>query len=279
MGEELYNESNIAKTIFDQADDILGENISDLCFHGPEEQLNLTKNCQVAVYTMSYACHAVFKEQNPFLTPVATAGLSLGEYTALAAAGIISFEDGLRLVQKRAKYMEQACMEHPNGGMAAVIGGNRDDIIAVCKQFDIDTANFNCPGQIVISGEKDNVELACAELKSKGVKRAIPLKVSGAFHSRMMTSAANALEADLLAAPMHLTDIPVIHNFTAEIAHSEEELRCNLKHQVNGSVRWDDSVRLISERYGADEFIEFGPGTVLTGLIRKIIPGVSLRNI
>lgn len=277
MGRELYETSPAAKSIFDRADAALGRSLSQLCFEGPEEALTETANCQPAIYTMSLACLAAYLERNPEEKPVAAAGLSLGEYAAFAAAGAFSFEDGLLLVSKRAALMEKACQENP-GGMAAVIGSTPEVVEEVCALCDLDVANFNCPGQIVISGPVDRVNRACDELKNRGVRRAVPLKVSGSFHSRLMNSAAAGLRPALDATPMQTPAFPVIHNFTAKPAGEPDSIRENLMRQVNGSVRWETSVLLMAEQLGAERFIEFGPGNVVTGLIHKIIPGASLQN-
>lgn len=277
MGRDLYENSPAAKSIFDRADAALGRSLSQLCFEGPEEALTETANCQPAVYTMSMACLAAYLERTPEEKPVAAAGLSLGEYAAFAAAGTFPFEAGLLLVSKRAALMEKACRENP-GGMAAVIGSTREVVAEVCAICDLDVANFNCPGQIVISGPSDRVNRACAELKNRGVRRAVPLKVSGSFHSRLMNSAAAGLRPELDAAPMQSPAFPVIHNFTAKPASDPDSIRENLMRQVNGSVRWDASVLLMAEQFGAERFIEFGPGNVVTGLIHKTVPGALLQN-
>lgn len=279
MGKDLYDNSPAARAIFDSADSALEYGLSDIIFNGPEESLTETIHCQPAIYTMSLACLAAFRERNPELKPVACAGLSLGEYAAFAAAGSYLFWEGLNLVAARARFMEEACKANPGGSMAAIIGGTKEMVQEVCAQFDIDVANYNSPGQIVISGMEQPVLAACAELKQRGVKRALPLKVSGAFHSRWMTPAAEALQTTLADTAFSMPSQPVIHNYTAAEAVDPDAIRDTLKHQVNGSVRWDDSVRLMAERYGAECFIEFGPGNVLTGLIKKILPDAVVKNV
>lgn len=278
MGKDLYEASPAAKAVFDRADAVLGRSLSKLCFEGPESDLTATANCQPAIYTTSMACLAAWLEKNPGEEAVAAGGLSLGEYAAFASAGTFTFEDGLKLVAKRAALMDAACHE-AEGGMAAIIGGDPAVIAEVCAECGIDVANYNSPGQIVISGVKDQVLKACGILKERGVKRALPLNVAGAFHSRMMASAGAALAPVLDATPMNAPKFPVLQNFTGEPESDPAKIRANLVSQVAGSVRWDTCVRVMAERFGAERFVEFGPGTVLTGLVRKILPGAALHNV
>ena len=262
MGKDLYEASPAAKAVFDRADAVLGRSLSKLCFEGPESDLTATANCQPAIYTTSMACLAAWLEKHPGEEAVAAGGLSLGEYAAFASAGTFAFEDGLKLVAKRAALMDAACHE-AEGGMAAIIGGDPAVIAEVCTECGIDVANYNSPGQIVISG----------------VKRALPLNVAGAFHSRMMASAGAALAPVLDATPMNAPKFPVLQNFTGEPESDPAKIRANLVSQVAGSVRWDTCVRVMAERFGAERFVEFGPGTVLTGLVKKILPGAALHNV
>ena len=278
MGKDLYEVSPAAKAVFDRADAVLGRSLSKLCFEGPESDLTATANCQPAIYTTSMACLAAWLEKNPGEEAVAAGGLSLGEYAAFASAGTFTFEDGLKLVAKRAALMDAACHE-AEGGMAAIIGGDPAVIADVCAECGIDVANYNSPGQIVISGVKDQVLKACGILKERGVKRALPLNVAGAFHSRMMASAGATLAPVLDATPMNAPKFPVLQNFTGEPESDPAKIRANLVSQVAGSVRWDTCVRVMAERFGAERFVEFGPGTVLTGLVRKILPGAALHNV
>ena len=224
------------------------------------------------------ACLAGFMDRFPGHEPCAAAGLSLGEYSAMACAGVFSFADGLRLVAKRGELMDQACRE-TEGGMASIIGLAPEIVSEVCVKHDIDVANFNCPGQIVISGPADRVTAAAAELKEKGARRAVPLNVAGAFHSRLMKSAGDALGEVLKNVELTVPRLPVAQNFTGKIVSSPDEIRDNLRNQVAGSVRWDSCVRTIAETCGAETFIEFGPGTVLSGLIRRIDGDLKVRNI
>lgn len=279
MGRDLFELSPAAKKVFSLADSVLGWSVSDICFNGPAEQLTGSKCCQPAIYTMSMACLAAFQERCPGLSPSGVAGLSLGEYAALVTAGVLSFEDGLRLVAKRGALMDEACLSQPCGGMASILGGNDELIASVCDEIGIDVANYNCPGQTVISGPKELVEAASAKIKEGGAKRVIPLSVAGAFHSRMMKSAgdglAKVLENVRLSAPM----LPVAQNVTGTIVSDPDAIRSNLVAQVAGSVRWIDCVRSLVDNGGVNTVIEFGPGSVVTGLVRKINSELSLFNI
>lgn len=278
MGKDLSENSNAAAAVFKEADSVLDWSVSDVCFNGPDEKLTESKYCQPAIYTTSAACLAAFQEKFPAVTPAAAAGLSLGEYAALYCAGYFSFADGLRLLEQRARFMGEACAETA-GGMASVLGGDPETIKEVCAECGIDVANYNCPGQIVISGVKDGVEKAAAILKEKGAKRVIPLNVAGAFHSRLMKSAGDKLAAVIGSVPVSALRVPVAQNFIGGIVADESAIKNNLISQVAGSVRWDDCIRNIIEKTGADTFIEFGPGTVLSGLVRKISPDSKVFNV
>ncbi|MBR4956492.1 MAG: ACP S-malonyltransferase [Lentisphaeria bacterium] len=277
MGRDLYDAFPAAKAVFDKADQVLGYSLSGICFDGPAEKLTETRYCQTAIYTMSCAALAAFREKYPEIKPVACAGLSLGEYAALFAANAFSFEDGLQLLRQRAEFMDEACKAAP-GGMASVLGGDADVIAEVCAACGIDVANYNSPGQIVISGAADGVKAACAELANRGFRKVIPLTVAGAFHSRMMQSAGDKLAAVLADTPMTMPEVPVFQNFTGNTAADVAELRDNLAKQVAGSVRWETCVRNAAA-LGADTIIEFGPGAVLTGLMRRTIPEMNKVNI
>lgn len=279
MGKDLYEQSNAAAAIFNEADSVLGWSISDICFNGPAEKLTESKYCQPAIYTTSMACLAAYREKfdgDPDEV-VGCAGLSLGEYAALAAAGYFTFANGLKLVARRAELMDEACRA-TQGGMAAIIAGNPDVIREVCKECDIDVANYNCPGQIVISGEKDGVLKACGMLKEKGVKRAIPLNVAGAFHSRLMAEAGRQLRGPLADTFVSELEHPVVQNLTGAVETDLQQIKENLAGQVAGSVKWEDCVRTLIG-LGAEKFVEFGPGAVLTGFVKKIDPSKTLVNV
>ena len=278
MGRDLYESSAEARRCFDAADSALGYRLSEVIFNGPEEKLTSSLYCQVAIYTMSCAAYEAFRAGFPAVTPVACAGLSLGEYAALYAGGAFDFETGLRLLSRRAELMDRACAAHP-GGMASVLGGDAAVIAEVCKEADIDVANYNSPGQIVISGVREKLERAVAKLKARGMRKIFVLNVAGAFHSRLMSEAGEGLAGVLEAeTAIVLPRVPVYHNFTAAPAASVEELKRNLAAQVAGSVRWESCLRrAVAE--GADTVIEFGPGNVLTGLARRTVPELQLINI
>ncbi len=277
MGKDLCAASPAAAAIFSEADKVLGWSVSSVCFEGPEDKLTESRCCQPAIYTVSAACLAAFKERLPGVAPVGCAGLSLGEYAALSAAGFFSFADGLKLVAKRAELMDAACKES-SGGMASVLGGEVSVIKEVCAACGIDVANYNCPGQVVISGAKELVEKAGEELKAKGFRKVIPLKVAGAFHSRLMKTAGERLAGPLEQTAVKAPSLPVVQNFTGKLESDPAAIKANLVSQVAGSVRWEDCVKALSE-LGADTFIEFGPGSVLTGLVKRIDSAKSLFNV
>lgn len=279
MGKDLYESSNAAAAIYNEADSVLGWSISDICFNGPAEKLTESRYCQPAIYTTSMACLAAYREKyegDPDEV-VGCAGLSLGEYAALACAGFFSFANGLKLVARRAELMDEACRKTA-GGMAAIIAGDPDVIREVCRECGIDVANYNCPGQIVISGEKEGVLKACGILKEKGVKRALPLNVAGAYHSRLMAEAGQQLRSALADTYVSELELPVVQNLTGATETNLDRIKENLVGQVAGSVRWEECVRTLIG-LGAEKFVEFGPGSVLTGFVKKIDPGKVLRNV
>ncbi len=277
MGKDLAEAFPEAKALFDEADAVLGYEQSSIIFNGPAEKLTESRYCQPAIYTMSCAALAAFKTRYPDVTPVGCAGLSLGEYGALYAGGAFTFAEGLKLLAQRAELMDKACRA-TSGGMASVLGGDAEIIKEVCAACEIDVANFNSPGQIVISGEKVKLAKAVEELKARGMRKIIVLNVAGAFHSRLMKPAGEALEKVLEESPVAMPRIPVYHNFTAAPAADVAQLRANLAAQVAGSVRWEECVRNMVAA-GGDTMIEFGPGNVLTGLLRRTLPEVRGLNV
>ena len=277
MGRDLCESSAAAKACFDEADSVLGYSLSDIIFNGPIEKLTESTYCQDAIYTVSCAALAAFREKFGDVKPVACAGLSLGEYGALHCGGAFDFATGVKLLAARGRLMDEACRK-TNGAMASVLGGDPAVIAEVCKAVDIDVANYNCPGQIVISGAKEKVESAVAMLKEKGLRKVIMLNVAGAFHSRLMQSAGEGLAKVLEESSIRLPEIPVYHNFSADAAQTLEELKLNLTRQVAGSVRWEECVCRAAAA-GADTVIEFGPGAVLTGLVRRTVSDLKLINI
>ncbi len=276
MGKDLCESSEAARAIFAKADEVLGWSISEICFEGPAEKLKESRYCQPAIYTMSVAALEAFKEKEIECDLVATGGLSLGEYAALYAAGVYSFEDGLKLIAKRAEFMHQAC-EETTGGMASVIAGDAAVIKEVCDENGIQIANYNCPGQIVISGEKASVKTAMKALKLLGF-RAIPLRVAGAFHSKLMSSAGDKLKAVLANTEMSEPKIIAMQNFVGGAVNSIEEIKNNLEQQVAGSVRWEECIEEM-RKLGVEKFIEFGPGNVLTGLLKRTDETINSSNV
>jgi [acyl-carrier-protein] S-malonyltransferase len=255
----------------------LGRDIQKICFEGPEDVLTKTDNAQPAIFLTSLACMDALKFLVPDLVFDATAGLSLGEFTALTAAGAVSFDDGLRMVQMRGRFMQEAC-DSTNGGMASIL--NLDDAILaeVCREADVDIANMNCPGQTVISGDKDKIAKAVELAKARGAKRAIPLVVAGAYHSRLMVSAKTKVANALAGLSMQLPRVPVVSNVTARPAAGVAEIKELLVRQVTSSVRWSESMQwLIAE--GFTRFIELGPGSVLSGLMKRINKDVEMMSV
>ncbi|MBO7230207.1 MAG: ACP S-malonyltransferase [Bacteroidaceae bacterium] len=270
MGKELYDNNPIAKEYFEKANGILGFRITDIMFNGSDEELRQTKVTQPAVFIHSVVTALSSGEE---FKPDMVAGHSLGEFSALTAAGALSFEDGLKLVYKRALAMQKAC-EMQKSTMAAIIGLEESVIEDVCKQINdngkvVVAANYNCPGQVVISGSIEGIEEACTKLKEAGAKRALPLNVSGAFHSPLMQPAKEELEAAIKETEFKTPCCPVYQNVNALPYTSPEEIKANLIAQLTSPVRWTRTINNMIDN-GADEFTECGPGNVLQGLIKKI---------
>lgn len=273
MGKDLYDNNDKARRLMDRANEILGFNITDIMFAGTDDELKQTRVTQPAIFIHSVALAATLGEQ---FRPDMVAGHSLGEFSALVAAGALSFDDGLRLVAKRAMAMQKACELKPST-MAAILGLDNETVETVCAEIDgtVVAANYNCPGQIVISGEIEAVNAACERLKEAGARRALPLKVGGAFHSPCMEPAraelAEAIESTAFNAPR----CPVVQNVDATPHSDPKEIKANLIAQLTAPVRWTQSVeRMIAD--GATEFVELGPGKVLQGLISKISRDVTV---
>jgi len=276
MGSELYNTSAEAKELFETANDLLGFDITKVMFTGSDEELKQTKVTQPAIFIHSVILARVADN----FAPDMVAGHSLGEFSALVAAGAISFENGLKLVAQRAMAMQKACEIAPSS-MAAILGLDDAKIIEICAEIQDDIvvpANFNCPGQVVISGTVSGVEKACELLKAAGAKRAVILPVSGAFHSPLMEPAREELAAAISRTEFTSPRCPVFQNFTAQAATEVETIKKNLIDQLTGPVRWTESVlNMVAD--GASEFIECGPGKVLQGLVKKIDASVSVSAI
>ncbi len=274
MGQELYVRDPQARDLFDAADSILGFGLRAIMFEGTDEELKATKVTQPAIFL-----HSVAAALCNHIEPDMTAGHSLGEFSALVAAGALAFEDALRLVSARALAMQRCCEAVP-GSMAAVIGGQAELIEQVCSETPgiVIPANYNSDAQIVISGEKEAVAAACAELKARGVKRAIVLPVGGAFHSPLMEPARQELAEAIEATEFHTPRCPVYQNVDALPHTDPAEIRRNLLMQLTSPVRWTQTVRnMVAD--GASSFVEVGPGTVLQGLVRKISPDVEVSGI
>lgn len=278
MGKDLATEFPVAAALFEKADSILGYPLSRIAFEGPTEELTKTSVCQLALYVHGLACLAVLKEKLPALEFHATAGLSLGEFTAHAAAGTFDFETGLRLVDKRARAMQEAC-EASNGGMAAIIGGEEDRVRELAAAADVDVANINAPGQIVLSGEASKIVMAVSLAKEYSARKAVELTVAGAFHSRLMEPAYQSLSAALADTHMIEPRVPVVCNVDAIEVRDPQTIRRTLADQVTGSVCWSQSVEYLIDKLHIEQFIELGPGGVIAGLVGRIRKGTPITSV
>lgn len=290
MGRELYDAFPAAKSVFEEADDALSMHLTKLIFEGPEDELTLTANAQPAIMTVSIAAlRALQENMNVKLEPEFTAGHSLGEYTALVASGVISFHDAVRLVNKRGQWMQEAAPEGV-GAMAAILGLSADEIKAICLEAnnngdECQAANFNSPGQVVISGLKEYVNKAVEIAKEKGAKKAIMLNVSAPFHSKLMIPAAEKLKAEFNNIEWHDAKFKIIANVSARPVEKADEIRDALYHQTFSPVLWEDSVIYMAEnmagqpsggeRDNAVNFFELGAGNVLSGLIKRCVKGLK----
>jgi [acyl-carrier-protein] S-malonyltransferase len=277
MGRDLAGRFPSAKAWFDRANAAVGYNLAAICFNGPESELTKTENAQPGIFLVSWVAFQLLKESVPALQFDATAGLSLGEFTALTAAGAMSFEDGLRVVRQRGRFMQEAC-EVTRGGMAAVIGLEEAPTREVCAEADVVLANSNCPGQLVISGEADKIAKAVELAKAKGAKRAIALPVAGAYHSPLMASAQPKLQAELAKVKLSPPTVPVISNVTGETHGGGAEISARLVEQVTSPVLWEKSMRQLLAR-GFTQFIELGPGTALSGFMKRIDKTAQMLNV
>ncbi len=279
MGRELAENFPVADKAFDEASDALGFDIKDMIWNGDKETLMITENTQPTIVTMSVAALRVLEEKG--IKPDVVAGLSLGEYTAHIASGSMDYADGVRLVKKRGKYMQE---EVPVGvgAMAAIIALDTREVINCCEEASkigvCSPANFNCPGQIVVSGEIAAVEKCCELAKAKGAKRALKLDVSAPFHCRMLIGAGEKLAKELENVEVKDMNIPVITNVTADYVPSKDEIKPLLIKQVSNSVRWEDSIRRMLAD-GVDTFVEVGPGKALSGFIKKITKEAGVYNV
>src|SRR5205809_5904085 len=275
MGRDLAEQFPTAADLFQQADEVLGRKLGEIAWQGPLEELTKTSNCQPALFVHGLVCLSILRELAGEFPIGGAAGLSLGEMTAHVAAGTFDFATGLKLVQRRGELMDEACAA-TNGAMAAMIGADESAVRALAADADVDVANINAPGQIVISGERAKVEAAVGVAKEHGIRRATLLNVAGAYHSRLMESAYQKLGAVLVHVPVQPPCFPVISNVTGAEVTTPIEIRRTLQDQVTGTVRWVDCMERLAD-LGCDFFIELGPGGVLAGLLRCKGKGMACK--
>jgi len=286
MGRDVAERFGVARRVFQEANEVLGFDIERLCFEGPQEKLDMTDYCQPAIFTTSIATlRAVEEVKGPVeeLGVVGCAGLSIGEYAALVAAGVMEFADALKVVHLRGRYMQEAC-EARRGAMYSILGLDDDTVEEVCAQVQeagegvVSPANYNCPGQLVISGDEAAAEKAAALLLERGARRAVRLKVAGAFHSELMLPAAEKLSAVLEQTSFGKPRFPVVFNVTGRSCATVPQMRSLLARQVASPVRWAEGVRWLVGQ-GAECFYEVGPGRVLCGLLKRIEPSVRCTSV
>ena len=280
MGKDLFDQYDVAKRLFAEADEALGYSIKDMCFEGPADDLKLTANTQPAILTVSVIVNEILKEHG--VQPDVAGGHSLGEHSARVAAGVLSFKDAVALVHKRGQYMQEA-VPVGEGGMAAIIGLDDETIAAACEKAtkeagEVQPVNFNCPGQTVIAGTTKGVEKAVEELKAAGAKKAVILPVSAPFHSTLMKPAAEKLADELAKGAIHDAAFPVVSNYTGELETKAEEIKANLVAQADHPVRWITCVKTM-QAFGADTFVEAGPGKTLCGFNRRIDRSIKSLNV
>ncbi len=277
MAKSLYDNYTSVKELFQCADDTLGFKLSQYCFEGPMADLTKTSVCQPALYVHGIAVVQVLRERGMIDEITAALGLSLGELTAHAIAGTYTFEDGLKIVAERGRLMQEAC-EATKGAMASLIGGTEEKAAEYCAKFDVDMSNLNCPGQIVISGEAENIARAVDAAKAnKDFKMVVPLKVAGAYHSRLMKPARDAFANYLDTFDFNTPNIPVFTNVTGERVSAPADIKANLIKQVTSTVRWADCVNSAA-KLGIDQFFECGPGGVLAGMMKRINKDYPIRS-
>jgi [acyl-carrier-protein] S-malonyltransferase len=277
MGRDLATQFPSAQAWFDRANAALGYDLAKVCWEGPESELTRTEHAQPGIFLVGWIAFELLKERVPGLTYAATAGLSLGEFTALAAAGVMRFEDALRVVRQRGQFMQEAC-EATKGGMAAIIGLDEAKTREACAEAGVELANLNCPGQIVISGPADRMDKACEAAKAKGAKKAMPLPVAGGYHSQLMASAQPKLEGALRGVSLQAPAVTVVSNVTAQPHGGPADIAPLLVRQVTSPVRWEDSMRgLLGQGY--TRFIELGPGKALSGFMKRIDGSAQMLNV
>lgn len=267
MGKSLHDNSATARALYDEADAVLGWSLSKICFEGPDAELTLTKVCQPALFVHGMALHSILKEQGKLGGVTMALGLSLGEITGLTAAGVFDFATGLKVVAERGRLMQLAC-EQSVGGMAAILGEERAKVYELCAEFDIEAANFNAPGQIIVSGDKAKVDAAVAAAKDRGIKKIIPLNVAGAYHSRLMEPARAEFAKFLEGITFNAPKLTVFTNTTGAAVSAPADIKAALVKQVVSSVLWEDCMRSALAA-GATDFLELGPGGVLAGLAKR----------
>jgi [acyl-carrier-protein] S-malonyltransferase len=277
MGRDLAERFPAAAAWFERANAALGYDLAAICFHGPEAELTKTENAQPAIFLVGWIAFELLRQEASSLNYQAAAGMSLGEFTALTAAGAMSFEDGLRLVRQRGRFMQEAC-DATRGGMAAIIGLDEGPTREVCAEAGVVLANLNCPGQLVISGEVQPIAKAVERATARGAKRAIPLAVAGAYHSPLMAGAQPNLRAELAGIRLSAPAVAVVSNVTAQPHGDPATIAANLVEQVTSPVRWEASMRYLLAR-GFTRFIELGPGTALSGFMKRIDKGARMLNV
>lgn len=280
MGRELYENFKVCRETFEEADDALGTKISRLCFEGPAEDLNITYNTQPAILAVSTAALRVLRQESG-VNPVIVAGHSLGEYSALVAADAMEFSDAIKVVHQRGKFMQEAA-PIGFGGMAAILGLERDKVVSCCQEASsygpVEPVNFNCPGQVVIAGQKEALHQAMELCRRSGAKRAIELAVSGPFHSSLMQTAGERLAEVLAQIEIKDTTIPACANVSADFVRKAPEIKESLIKQVSGAVLWEDSIQKMAGE-GIRKMVELGPGKVLCGLVKKINKEITTSNL
>jgi len=277
MGKDLSAAHPACRALFDRADEVLGYSLSKICFEGPAEELTKSTHCQPAIYTVSAACHAALRAQAGDIAAAGMAGLSLGEWSALHIAGAVTFEDGLRVLQARGRFMQEAC-EAQAGGMVSVIGLSRSQLEGICGATGVHIANLNSEDQTVLSGPKAGIEAAEKKAKEAGARRTVVLNVAGAYHSPLMAPAAARLEALLREVPIRAPRVPVVSNVTGRPHGGPEEIRRAMVRQVTSPVQWVSTIGWFREN-GVTAYVELGPGRVLAGLIRRIDTAAAVHSI
>lgn len=278
MGKDLCEKYPQCAALFSRADEVLGYSISDICWNGPAEELTKTNNCQPGIFVMSAVCYEALKAEQPDVKPDAVAGLSLGEWSALYVAGVLSFDDTLRILEARGRFMQEAC-DTTEGSMLSIMGSlSAEQIQAIAEETDVDISNLNSSQQTVLSGKKENIAKAEKLALDAGARRAIILQVAGAYHSRLMDSAAEKLATAIADIEFKQPEIPVYSNATGQLHTTPEEIKASMVAQVNKTVRWVDCVNgLIND--GVSSMLELGPNKVLCGLVRKIDRSIETSNI